>query len=116
MFSKKRTREIRKHHHVYVVMLDECVAKFKKVQRLNPQRDPELPCIYVGMTGLTPEERFKKHLEGYKSSGWVHKYGLRLLYSLTEGLNPMTYEEAVYMEAHLAEELRERGYTVLGGH
>jgi hypothetical protein len=116
MRSKKRKHKIKKHHYVYVVLLDECIAKFRKVQRLNPQRNPEFPCIYVGMTGLTPEERFKKHLKGYKSSGWVHKYGLRLLYSLTEGLNPMRYEEAVHMEAKLAEELRRRGYTVLGGH
>ena len=105
-----------KHYHVYTVLLDECVAGFAKVRRLNPERNPALPCLYVGMTGLTPEERFKNHMEGHKSSGWVHKYGLKLVYALTEGLNPMTYKEAVLMEVILAEELRERGYTVVGGH
>jgi hypothetical protein len=105
-----------KHHHVYTILLDECVAEFRKVQELNPERKPGFPCVYVGMTGLTPEERFRKHKEGYKSSGWVHKYGIRLLYALTEGLNPMTYRDALLTEACLADELRERGYTVLGGH
>ena len=36
-------------------------------------------CVYVGMTGLTPEERFQKHLRGEKDAWFVHKYGQRLL-------------------------------------
>lgn len=112
----KNNSDKKKHYHVYTVLLDETVARSRKALELNPERNPEFPCIYVGMTGLTPEDRFKNHMEGRKSSGWVHKYGIKLLYALTEGLNPMTYKEALLTEACLADELRERGYTVLGGH
>ena len=36
-------------------------------------------CVYVRMTGLTPEERFQQHLRGEKDAWFVHKYGQRLL-------------------------------------
>ena len=49
------------HHNVYVVLLDPAVGKVRKVRATNPKRDPKKPCIYVGMTGLTPEERFTNH-------------------------------------------------------
>ncbi|KPK73275.1 hypothetical protein AMJ87_02255 [candidate division WOR_3 bacterium SM23_60] len=104
------------HYHVYVVLLDRTVARIRKVKALNPRRDARKPCIYVGMTGLEPIERFKRHKTGYKSSKYVHKYGVRLLPELYEGLNPMTYDEAVIAEQGLARRLREEGYTVVGGH
>ncbi|MFH1353421.1 MAG: hypothetical protein ABIH68_07610 [bacterium] len=104
------------HHSVYVVRLKDNIKQFDKVFQLNKNRDLNLPCVYVGMTGLKPAERLKNHLKGYKSSGWVHKYGLTLMPKLYKGLNPMSYKEAVRMEVELAEKLREQGYTVVGGH
>lgn len=104
------------HYHVYVVLLDDSVKRMHKVKALNPHQNFQKPCIYVGMTGLDPIERFKKHKAGYKSSKYVHKYGVRLLPELYEGLNPMTYDEAVIAEQGLARRLREEGYTVVGGH
>ncbi|MBA3052191.1 hypothetical protein KJ633_00220 [bacterium] len=106
----------RKHYSVYVVRLDNSVKQFDKVFDLNKARDFEKPCVYVGMTGLKVSERFKNHKSGYKSSAWVHKYGIALIPALYEHLNPMTYQEAVKMEVDLAEDLRSRGFTVLGGH
>lgn len=43
------------HHNVYVILLDDAVAKHPSVLRLNPKRDLEKPCVYVGMTGLPVE-------------------------------------------------------------
>ena len=43
------------HHNVYVVLLAPAVGKIRKVHAENPKRDPKKPCVYVGMTGLTPE-------------------------------------------------------------
>jgi hypothetical protein len=43
------------HHNVYVVLLAPAVGKLRKVHAENPKRDPKKPCVYVGMTGLTPE-------------------------------------------------------------
>ncbi len=112
----KGTGEAANHHHVYVVELNPEVAELPSVKRANRKRNPNLPCVYVGMTGLNPEERLQKHLDGIKSSYYVRNYGIRLLPELYEYLNPMPYEAAVIMEADLAEDLRTQGYTVTGGH
>lgn len=104
------------HHHVYVVLLDPAVAKLRKVQKENPLRNPAKPCVYVGMTGLPPEERFENHKEGWKSSYYVKRFGERLLPELFVHLNPMPFDAAVVMERELAEDLRAQGYTVTGGH
>jgi hypothetical protein len=71
---------------------------------------------YVGMTGLTPEERFQNHKNGVKCAGVVRRCGERLVPKLYAHLNPMPYKRAVAMEAQLAEELRARGFQVFGGH
>ena len=103
------------HHSVYVVLLDPKVAVHPSVRRLNPHRDPAKPCVYVGMTGLDPVERFANHKRHHKSAWTVKKYGIRLLPEMYECFNPMPFEAAVEMEAGLAEDLRAEGYTVTGG-
>src|SRR5262249_42537040 len=35
------------HHNVYVVLLNDAVAKHPSILRLNPTRDPLKPCVYV---------------------------------------------------------------------
>jgi predicted GIY-YIG superfamily endonuclease len=93
----------RDHHSVYVVFLR------------NPLGDGKAG-YYVGMTGLTPEQRFANHKAGIKSASIVRKYGVRLVPTLYEHLNPMPYEKAVRMEVELADSLRKRGFRVFGGH
>lgn len=104
------------HHNVYVVLLNPAVAKLKKVRSENPARDRKKPCVYVGMTGLTPAERFANHKEGIKAASMVKRYGIRLMPELYEHLNPMPFDAATQMERDLAEDLRRSGYTVTGGH
>ena len=104
------------HHNVYVVLLDPAVAKVRKVRAENPKRDRKKPCVYVGMTGLAPEERLANHKAGTKAAWAPKRYGLRLLPELYEHLNPMPFEAAARMEQDLAEDLRRAGYTVTGGH
>ena len=113
-FTVRKVKAV--HYHVYVVLLDKAVARIRKVKAMNPQRDAKKPCIYVGMTGLDPVERFTKHKQGYKASRYVRKYGVRLMPELYEELNPLTYDEAVIAEQGLAQKLRQEGYTVVGGH
>ena len=116
-FQRIRARSQPQHHHnVYVVLLDAAAGRIRKVRAENPKRDPRKPCVYVGMTGLTPEERFANHKAGTKAAAVVKRYGLRLLPELYEHLNPMPYEAAVRMEQDLADDLRWAGYTVTGGH
>ena len=123
MIMRRRTyRQIRAaspaqhHHHVYVVLLEPEAGKLREVRRENPKRNPELPCLYVGMTGLTPEERFANHKQGLKAARVVQRFGVKLLPELYECYNPMPFEAAVEMERELAEDLRTQGYTVTGGH
>jgi hypothetical protein len=104
------------HHNVYVVLLDVAVRDVSSVRAANPNARPEKPCVYVGMTGLDPEQRFANHKSGVKSATVVRRYGIRLLPSLYAHLNPMPYDVAVQMEADLAEDLRQAGCTVTGGH
>jgi hypothetical protein len=65
------------HHNVYVILLEPAVPRHPSIVRLNLNRDPAKPCVYVGMTGLTVEDRFRNHKTGHKSA-W-EKYGLRLM-------------------------------------
>jgi hypothetical protein len=81
----------------------------------NPKGDGRAG-YYVGMTGLTPEERFRNHKSGRKAAGIVRRCGERLVPKLYAHLNPMPYADAVEMEVRLAGELRARGYQVFGGH
>ena len=116
-FQKVRAENQPEHHHnVYVVLLNAPAGKLQAVRAVNPNRDPEKPCVYVGMTGLTPEERFANHKAGVKAAPIVKRYGLRLLPELYAHLNPMPFEAAAQMEKELAEDLRRAGYTVTGGH
>jgi hypothetical protein len=104
------------HHNVYVVLLDAAASRLRAIRALNPKRDPKKPCVYVGMTGLNPKERFANHKAGIKAASVVKRFGLRLLPQLFEHLNPMPFEAAAQMEKDLAEDLRRAGYTVTGGH
>ena len=90
------------HHCVYVVYLR------------NPRGDGRAG-YYVGMTGLTPEQRFANHKAGLKAAGVVRRFGERLVPKLYAHLNPMTYDAAVVMERELAALLRQRGFQVFGG-
>ncbi len=116
-FPRVRAKSLPGHHHnVYVVLLAPTAGKLRAVRSANPNCDPKKPCVYVGMTGLTPEERFANHKAGSKAASVVKRYGLRLLPELYEHLNPMPFEAAAQMEVDLAEDLRRAGYTVTGGH
>ena len=116
-YRKLRAEQRPEHHHnVYVVLLDPAAGRLRAVRAANPERDPKKPCVYVCMTGLTPEERFANHKAGIKDASLVKHYGIRLLPELYEHLNPMPFEAAAQMEQDLADDLRRAGYTVTGGH
>lgn len=81
----------------------------------NPKGDGKAG-YYVGMTGLTPTQRFQNHKAGIKAARVVRKYGERLVPKLYSHLNPMPFRTAQAMEVKLADSLRKRGYLVFGGH
>jgi hypothetical protein len=102
------------HHNLYVVELKLQVSSWEcTFVELNLGYVPGVkPRVYVGMTGLTPEERFQKHLRGEKDAWFAHKYGQRLLPDLYRHFNPLPYDLACVMEPDLARQLREQGYGV----
>jgi hypothetical protein len=118
MPAKKRSvpggRRVHRHH-VYVVLLARDVLSEPRFLRANPDYVVGRPCVYVGMTGLTPDERFDKHKAGIKANRFVQRYGVQLLPELYEIYNPMPYEGAQDMEVELGIALREEGYAVWQG-
>ncbi len=97
-----------RRYYVYVIELDDTVGH---------RRNPRYPNVYVGQSAVPPAQRFRQHKEGYRSSRHVRRHGTHLRPGLYRRFNPMaTREEAVAMERELARRLRNRGYTVYGGH
>lgn len=84
-----------RHHNVYVVELDpQVLLQEPGFLKENPHHDRDKACLYVGQTGLDPQERYANHKKGYKANWLVRRYGRRLRPDLYERYNPMTYEDA----------------------
>jgi predicted GIY-YIG superfamily endonuclease len=91
-------------HSVYVILLHD--------PRLGERWG-----LYVGQTSRDPDWRFDQHKAGYKASGAVKRFGIRLLPELVEHLNPMSREDSLVLEAALASAFRAAGVPwVEGGH
>lgn len=94
----------RGRHAVYVVLLHGAPGS------------PEWG-FYVGMTGRTPEARYREHLVGERDGkGFVRDYAVELLPDVYGHLNPMPLKDAEAREYELAEALRAAGLFVRGGH
>ena len=115
MRRARKDRTPRLSHNVYVVELDRSVLKMRAFRARNPSHRKGMPCVYVGMTGLPPGERFQNHKAGIKANRFVRDFGKGLLPELFDCFNPMPYEAAQQMEVELADELRARGYAVWQG-
>ena len=115
MRGARSDRAARLTHNVYVIELDPAVLKVRAFRARNPGHRGGMPCIYVGMTGLPPGERFQNHKAGIKANRFVRDFGKGLLPDLFECYNPMPFEAAEQMEIELAEELRAKGYAVWQG-
>lgn len=99
-------------HSIYVINLDPKVLNDKRFIEKNPNYVEGRPCVYVGMTGRTPEIRFEQHKSGYKAAKYAKKYGRYLMRKQFEKHNPMTYIQAQKMEKAKTAELRAKGYGV----
>ncbi len=103
-------------YNVYVIELSRDVFQHTKFVEANLYLRANKPCVYVGSTYLTPEQRFQQHLDGYKSNRYAHEYGVRLLPHVYRNLQGFeTRELAEEAEMKLAESLRGRGYAVWYG-
>ena len=98
--------------NLYVIRLDKAVLQRRKFREVNPDYRWWKPCVYVGVTALDPQDRFKQHKASRKASRTVTKYGRRLMPRLDKHLNPVPSAEAKDQERGLAESLRRKGYGV----
>lgn len=101
----------RGHHSLYAVELDRDVLERGDFLARNPGGAAS-GCLYVGVTGLEPETRFERHLEGTQSARLVKKYGVRLRLDLVEGYSRLPYRIAACMEPKVAAWLRAQGFAV----
>jgi hypothetical protein len=75
----------RGHHSVYAIELDRAVWKNRVFRERNPGGAAS-GYLYVGVTGLAPEERFQRHLAGTQSGRFVRTHGRKLRLDLVEGI------------------------------
>jgi predicted GIY-YIG superfamily endonuclease len=101
----------RGHYSLYAVDLDPAVIERPDFRKRNPGGAAG-GCLYIGVTGLKPEQRFERHLQGTQSARYVKKYGRRLRLDLVEGFSRLPYRVAVSMEPRVAAWLRAQGFGV----
>jgi hypothetical protein len=101
----------RGRHSVYAIELDPAVWKRRAFRDRNPGGAAG-GHLYIGVTGLTPEERFERHRTGTQSGRFVRTHGLRLRLDLVEGFSRLPYRIAACMEPKLAAWLRAQGFAV----
>ena len=99
-------------YNIYVITLSNTVLREPKFIQANPGRDDSKPCLYVGMTGLSPEERFENHRCGHKAAYFPHRYGEKLMPEFYNCFNPMSLDQAKLMEPAFAELLKRQGFAV----
>lgn len=76
------------------------------------RRDPRIPWVYVGSSARDAEIRFHQHRRGYKSSGLVKRFALRLRPDLYEDLGPFRgSREGREAELRRAQELAGAGFV-----
>ena len=109
-------RDTFRGYRVYVIELDPVVLTYARFRAANPAYRRGAPCVYVGSTGLTPEERFAHHKAGIKANRYARDHGLRLRRCPYTGRAPFdTRTEAETAERNLALRLRTKGYGVWTG-
>ena len=121
--------KIQAKHRVYAFYMNEEVLDKEKFREANPNYQTGQPCVYVGMTGNTIEERYEEHTnpqsKNYKKgSKWMKKHGVRgfsealaidLLSHPNISRETLTFGEALQNEKLYAEWLSSKGYGVWWG-
>lgn len=79
---------------VYAIDLKKSVLKNRKFLRANPQYRVGKPCVYVGVTFRSAEERFKQHMNGIHAASIVLKCGKRVRHRDCRCLRPTTRARA----------------------
>lgn len=96
---------------VYAVELDPSVVKEPEFLKKNPRWNPDKPAFYVGMTSLSPQERFEQHHSGSKNPSRIaHEYGLSLRMDVVTDKRVTRRKWAMEGERRLVRNLRAQGF------
>jgi hypothetical protein len=101
-----------RNHGVYVIRLSDDVLGRPKFRKANPNYRPGMACLYVGCTGLSFEERFRRHKDGVQSNPYARDFGIKLVPELYAQYERRMWGQAKDLEKSLAEQLRAQGYAV----
>ena len=99
-------------YRIYVIRLNDEVLNVKRFRDANPNYKPGKPCYYVGMTSLSPVERFGNHKAGHKDCPLVRDHGLHLARRKFGAIPRLSRAAAKLKEVEHAEYLRSQGYAV----
>jgi hypothetical protein len=113
--KSKRARKptaSRRPYTIYVIKLKRNVLSNKKFMARNASYVDGKPCVYVGMTYLTCEERLAQHKAGIHSARIVYKFGKSCMKTLCRRTKAMSQRHALKREARLAATLCEKGWGV----
>jgi hypothetical protein len=102
------------HHVVYVIELcPHILADDPVFAAANPNYKPGYDCLYVGLTGLSREQRLENHRKGDRACRRVQPYLRDLRPDLWVGFEgPYPWPQVEDFEKILAFMLRARGYAV----
>jgi hypothetical protein len=93
-------------YRLYVVELDDAIGL---------RRRPDRGHLYVGMTSMDPDERFRKdRMPGARPKAGVRDHGRRLRPDLAPPEEPMSIEEARHAKRELVARLRRDGWGANG--
>ena len=97
---------------VYVIALKKTVLNDPRFREANPHWQDNPPCVYVGLTFRTADERFEQHKMGIHSARIVRKFGKHVRAKDCKCLRPMSRKTAEKHEAKHAQLFREKGFAV----
>lgn len=80
----------------------------------GPRRRDDLPNLYVGVTALDPDEKFRRTKAGGRGPRSVREYGVALRPDLAPEPGPFTLAEANHRRDELARRYAREGYAVTG--
>jgi hypothetical protein len=98
---------------LYAIELHPEAMRDPAFAAMNPHWVPGMPLLYIGMTSLTPEERFHQHKTGLKNASRIpHQFGMKLRMDLVPASKPMRRTIAMQQEKRHARLRRSEGYAV----
>lgn len=110
--TRKKTSRVRSH--ILVIEMDRALIEKKRVINLNPDADPDAPCVHVTiLSARTPDEAFPD--DDFSTSGTriLVDHAIKVLPAYT--LRASTRSALLRKQQRMVDELRAQGFWVTNG-